>query len=84
MYLEHAFLGVWDFFCLIFCEVRMVNITINAELSEEEALALAQFVKRIDFSQFRALAVSDEEAYLMQYAAAVIGRSLADAGYCPR
>ncbi len=62
----------------------MREINFNATLSDEEALALAQFFKRAGFSDFRALAVSDDEAYLMVYGASQITKSLADAGFSPR
>lgn len=53
-------------------------------LADDEALALAQFLKRAGFSQFRAMAVSDDEAYLMVYAASQVARALADVGFSPR
>ncbi|WP_395009541.1 hypothetical protein [Undibacterium sp.] len=56
----------------------------NVELPSDEAEALAEFLKRVGFSDFRSLAKSDEEAYLMQYGAAKIEKSLADAGHSPR
>lgn len=54
------------------------------DLNQEEALALSQFLKRVGFSDFRSLAVSDEEAYDMQIAATKIAKTLAENGYNPR
>lgn len=56
----------------------------NVELNQSEAIALSQFLKRIGFSEFRALASSDNEAYDMQSAAAKVAKSLAELGYNPR
>ena len=56
----------------------------NVELNQSEAVALSQFLKRIGFSEFRALASSDNEAYDMQSAAANVAKSLAELGYNPR
>lgn len=38
-------------------------VTITALLSDEEAQALAQFLKRVGFSEWRQNAVDDEEGY---------------------
>jgi len=58
--------------------------TLNVELPSDEADALAEFLKRVGFSDFRSLAKSDEEAYLMQAGAVKVAKSLADAGFNPR
>lgn len=60
----------------------MTSIKIN--FLDNEAEALAQFLKRAGFSDFRSLAKSDEEAYAMQSAALKIAQSLSEVGYSPR
>jgi hypothetical protein len=57
---------------------------LSVEIPSDEAEALAEFLKRVGFSDFRSLAKSDEEAYLMQAGAAKVAKSLADVGYAPR
>lgn len=57
---------------------------LNAEIPADEAEALAEFLKRVGYSDFRSLAKSDEEAYLMQAGAAKVAKALAEAGYDPR
>jgi len=37
-------------------------VTVTVELADSRALALAQFVKRVGWQEFRACAVDDEEA----------------------
>lgn len=53
-------------------------------LSNHEALALAQLVKRIKWSDFEPLAVDRSEAEVMREALEQLRRSLADSGYDPR
>lgn len=60
----------------------MVNL--NFELDESQALALAQFVKRVGWSEIRENAVSDEEAYTMRYALGELAKALRESGYSPR
>jgi len=60
------------------------TITITAELSDSEALAFAQFLKRAGHSDYHANAVDTDEAYEMLYAGEKIRRALAEAGYAPR
>lgn len=59
-------------------------VTVTLELPEEEALALAQFVKRVGWHEFRGNAENDEEAYQIRDATDKIRTSLAEAGYAPR
>jgi hypothetical protein len=60
-------------------------IAISVELTDIEAWNLAQFLKRVGFSDFRNLNAQDEdEAYVMQQAAARLRTALAQAGYEPR
>lgn len=57
---------------------------IVCDLPDDEATALAQFLKRVCLSDFRPLACDMEEAYIMQAAAERVRTALAIAGYAPR
>ena len=59
-------------------------VTITVTLSDAQAEAFAQFLKRVGLSDFAALAVDRQEAYAMLSAAAAIRQELAHAGYAPR
>ena len=52
--------------------------------SEDEAMALAQLVKRLSWSDCRALATGDDEAGLMMGSLNDVRTALADAGFSPR
>lgn len=54
------------------------------ELSPSETLALAQFLKRIGWSEIRSCAVDDAEAYEIRDALDGLRQSLAEAGFTPR
>ena len=58
--------------------------TINLELTDDQAWALAELVKRIGWTELRQNAVDDAEAYEMRDAVELLARSLADAGVSPR
>jgi hypothetical protein len=58
--------------------------SIEIELTDEQAHALAQYLKRIQFDDFRRWAIDENDAYVMQNAAAEVRKALADAGYDPR
>lgn len=60
------------------------TVTITATLKDDEALALAQFLKRVGFGEWRQNAVNDSEAYLMRGACDKVARALAEVGYNPR
>jgi hypothetical protein len=62
----------------------MKTIEINVTLTEEQAWEFAQFLKRVCFSQYRANATCDQEAYEMRDAGEIIRQALAEAGYAPR
>jgi hypothetical protein len=62
----------------------MKTETITLHLPSNEALALAQFVKRAGFSDFRTNAVDDDEAREMISACEKLAKALAEAGYAPR
>lgn len=59
-------------------------IDIHPRFSQEEALALAQLVKRITFSDVRQNAADEAEAYLMLDALNEVQKALQEAGYDPR
>lgn len=58
--------------------------TLFLELDDKEAMALAQFVKRLTWSEMRACAVSDDETYLMKDAISKLQKVLSEKGYAPR
>lgn len=60
----------------------MVKLTIN--LTDEQALALAQFLKRAGLSDYRSLSANKEEAYLMVGAGEAIREELRQGGFEPR
>lgn len=62
----------------------MNSVTVTLELTPQEALALAQFVKRVGWSEFRQNAVDDDEAYVIRDAVDRVASGLAQVGYAPR
>ena len=54
------------------------------ELTYEEAMALAQFVKRVGWQEFRQNAVNEEEAYYIRDAIYKIQDALTEEGFAPR
>jgi hypothetical protein len=60
------------------------QIVITVELTEAEAMAYAQFLKRVGWREYRDNAVNEDEAYLMRDAGGKIREALANAGYAPR
>jgi hypothetical protein len=63
---------------------RSKPLLFEIELTDEQAHALAQYLKRVQFDDFRRRAIDEDDAYLMQDAAAEVRKALADAGYEPR
>ena len=57
---------------------------IQVQLSDEQAWALAEFLKRMAFNQWRALAADDQEAQQMQDAGQHLRQALAEQGFAPR
>lgn len=53
-------------------------------LDKAEALAMAQFVKRVGWSEIRQNAVDDDEAYQIRDALGRVSLALAERGYEPR
>ena len=60
------------------------TVAVAVQLTNEEALALSQFVKRAGFSEARQKAISDEEAYLMRDGFDRLAEALGRAGFTPR
>jgi len=60
------------------------GIRLELELAPAEALALAQFLKRVGLDDYRRLAVDADEAWTMLDAGERVRAALADAGYAPR
>ncbi|PDN24906.1 DUF7706 family protein [Salmonella enterica] len=58
--------------------------TLSLRLDENETMALAQFVKRLSWSDLRGCAVSDEEAWVMKSAVDKLQQALREEGYAPR
>lgn len=59
-------------------------VDVQIALKPAQALALAQFVKRVGWSEIRQNAVDDAEADLMVEAINKLMQALAEAGYAPR
>jgi hypothetical protein len=59
-------------------------VHITAELPPDQALALAQFLKRVGLDDYRRLAVDADEAWNMLDAGERLRTALAAAGYAPR
>jgi len=63
---------------------RVSDVTITAILSDVEAQAFAQFLKRACFGDYEQHAVSQAEAYTMIAAGERIREALKEQGYAPR
>mgnify|MGYP001025332117 CR=1 FL=1 len=60
------------------------EFTISVTLTEEQALAYAQFLKRACFSDYASNSVDKDETYLMIDAGERLRTALARAGFAPR
>lgn len=60
------------------------EITITPPMTDSQAQAYAQFLKRVGFSDYMRNAADSAEAYTMIEAGERIRRALAEAGYAPR
>ena len=59
-------------------------VAVTVDLTPAQALALAQMVKRLHWSDARNLAVDDAETEQMVAAVTRLQRALADVGFAPR
>lgn len=57
---------------------------IQFELPGDEAWALAQFVKRVGWTEMRENAETEDETYLIRSALSQLADALRDQGYAPR
>lgn len=64
--------------------MTQADLPLHLITTPQAAEALAQLVKRLGWSDARALAVNDDEAYAMMDGVAALQRALAEAGYNPR
>lgn len=62
----------------------MDDVNVSMTLPDRQALALAQLVKRIGWTEMRQNAVDDDEAYEMRDALGALAKALAEQGYAPR
>lgn len=62
--------------------MKLNNVTV--ELTEAQAMALAQFVKRVGWREMRDNAVDDDETYLIREAIYCMQSALRDCGFSPR
>lgn len=63
---------------------ELETVTLDLKLEPSQALALAQFAKRVGWLEMRTAAVDDKEAYQIRIAIGVLAKALAGAGYAPR
>lgn len=57
---------------------------VHLTMTDSQALALAQFAKRVGWQEFRANAVDDAEAYAIRHAVDLLAKALSAAGFEPR
>lgn len=62
----------------------MKYVAVNVELTDAQANAFAQFLKRVGLSDYRPLAVDNDEAYVMLTAGEAVRAALREVGYAPR
>ena len=60
------------------------QVEVWMELEPAQALALAQFVKRVGWSEIRQNAVDDDEAYAMREALGFLAKAWGESGYARR
>ena len=68
----------------VHADARLEFVTVQLSLPPDQALALAQFVKRCGWSDMRTHSLDDDEAYRMRDAIDKLRGALASAGYAPR
>jgi hypothetical protein len=59
-------------------------MNVQIELNTDQAWALAQFLKRVGYSDYRSLAADADEAYEMVDAGEQVRKALAESGIAPR
>jgi hypothetical protein len=59
-------------------------VTFTVQIDDQLAQALAQFIKRVSWSEMRQNAVDDAEAYDMRDGLDQVRKALQEAGYDPR
>ncbi len=62
----------------------MKYVAVNVDLTDAQAYALAQFLKRVGLSDYRPLAVDHDEAYTTLAAGEAVRAALREVGYAPR
>lgn len=60
------------------------SLTLKLDITEEQTTELAQFIKRLTWTDIRNHAKNDEDAYTMQGGINALQKSLDAAGYSPR
>jgi hypothetical protein len=60
------------------------KIVLRVELESPQAIALAQFLKRVGWSEMRANAADENECYLIRDALHTVEKELNSNGYAPR
>lgn len=60
------------------------KIEISVAMTDEEAWAYAQFLKRAGLSDYKTNAENEAEAYLMMQVGEKVRKALAEKGYSPR
>jgi hypothetical protein len=63
---------------------HMLPVTVVMRVPDAEALALAQFVKRVGWREIRENAIDDAEAYEIRAAIYKLQTALAECGFAPR
>jgi hypothetical protein len=64
--------------------METTKIRLSFELTEDQATDMAEFLKRVQFSDFRRRLNSDDEAYAAMNSLAEMRKVLATAGFNPR
>lgn len=64
--------------------MQQESLTLTLEASSDELWALAQFVKRVGWQDFKENAVDEAEAYQIRAGVSALQRALDEAGYAPR
>jgi hypothetical protein len=60
------------------------QIEISVAMTDEEAWAYAQFLKRVGLNDYKTNAQNEAEAYLMLQVGEKVRKALAENGYSPR